>query len=293
MKLLVTGSTGLLGQAIVSSGRARNLTVIGLARSNADRNLDISDDARLTETIVADQPDIVINTAAVVSLDACDQDRDLAWRVNARAVQIMGEAAAACGARLIQISTDHYFTGDGDMAHDEEADVRILNEYARTKFAAERIASQWGTALTVRTNLVGFRAWKGRPTFVEWVLETLQDGRPVTMFEDVYTSSIDVPSFADALMDLIDVEASGVLNLASRDVYSKRTFIEALARRFGLSLENASAGSVRKLATPRGESLGLSMEKAEKLLGRRLPSLSDVVENLVSQAAEREIEYAV
>ena len=272
----------------MAAARERGLLVVGVARSNADRNLDISDDKELTEAIAAERPDIVINTAAVVSLDACEQDHGQAWRVNTRSVQVMGEAAAASGAKFVQISTDHYFTGDADMPHSEEAAVQLLNEYARTKFAAERIAGQWPNALTVRTNLVGFRGWDGRPTFVEWLLETLRNGRPVTMFGDVYTSSIDVQSFAYALLDLIYHDAQGTFNLASRDVFSKRAFIEALSRRFGLSLDNATAGSVRSLDTPRAESLGLSTVKAEKLLGRRLPVFNDVIDNLAVQAGERE-----
>lgn len=283
----------MLGQAIANAGRGRGMSVVGIARSNADIDLDITDDAGLSRVFSVEQPDVVINTAAVVSLDDCERNLDRAWQVNTRSVQILGELAAASGAKLVQISTDHYFTGDADLAHDEHAEVKILNEYARTKYAAELIAAQWPDSLTLRTNLVGFRGWKGRPTFVEWVLDTLHSGGPVTMFEDVYTSSIDVVSFADAMFDLIERGGVGTVNLASREVFTKRAFIEGLAGRFGLSLANASGGSVSALATPRAESLGLSTVRAEELLGRPLPTFSDVIENLIAQAAGREIEYAV
>jgi dTDP-4-dehydrorhamnose reductase len=286
-RLLVTGSTGLLGQAMVAAARGRGHAVTGIARSGADRTVDLTDDAAISAVIADIAPDVVINTAAVVSLDACEQDADLAWRVNARAVQVLGERAAAAGAKLVQISTDHYFTGNGNGKHDEAAPVTILNEYARTKFAAERLALSWPDALVLRTGLVGFRGWPGRPTFIEWVIETLQAGAPMSLFEDAYTSSIDARRFATATLDLVDRGAAGILNLASREVFSKKDLIEALAHELDLSLAATSTGSVRSLATPRAESLGLDVSAAEDILGDRLPGLADVIDSLAAEYAER------
>lgn len=286
-RILVTGSTGLLGQAVVAVARARGHAVTGIARSGADRAVDIADDAALAATFAETKPDVAINTAAAVNLDACEADPAMAWRVNARAVQVLGEIVDGAGAKLVQISTDHFFTGGGSRKHGETAPVTILNEYARTKLAAERIATQWPGALVLRTNLVGFRGWAGRPSFTEWVIATLASGTPMTLFADVFTSSIDVRTFAAAALDLVDRDAAGVLNLASREVYSKQAFIEALARRLGLSLAATSPGTVRELATRRAESMGLDVSAAEKILGYRLPGLADVIDSLAAEYATR------
>lgn len=287
MRLLVTGSTGLLGQAIMVAARANEIDVSGIARQNADYTLDITDDTALSEIIRTVAPDVIINTAAVVNVDECASDPIRAWQVNTRAVQVLGELAAANGARLVQISTDHYYTGDMARAHTEADKVSILNEYARTKLAAEHLALQWNDALVLRTNLVGFRGWKGRPSFTEWIIEALRAEQRITMFDDVYTSSIDTGCFACAALDLVGLGANGLLNVASSEVFSKRDFIEAIAVRLGLSLASATTGSVRQLETTRAESLGLDPSKAERQLGRSMPGLSQVIDNLAQELAER------
>jgi dTDP-4-dehydrorhamnose reductase len=271
----------------MAAAREYGIDASGVARQNAEHTLDITDDDALSDVIRTVAPDVIINTAAVVSLDECARDPGRAWQVNTRAVQFLGERAATEGARLVQISTDHYYTSDNDWAHTEEDRVSILNEYARTKIAAEQLALQWPDALVLRTNLVGFRGWTGRPSFAEWVIETLGTGQPITMFDDVYTSSIDVGCFARAALDLIGLGANGLLNVASSEVFSKRHFIEAIAARLDLSLASATAGSVRQLETLRAESLGLDPGKAEKQLGRPLPGLSQVIENLAQELTER------
>ncbi len=63
----------------------------------------------------------------------------------------------------MQISTDHYFCGQGDLKHDESAPVTLLNEYARTKYAGEAFALTNPEACVIRTNVVGFRGWEVRP----------------------------------------------------------------------------------------------------------------------------------
>jgi dTDP-4-dehydrorhamnose reductase len=77
-----------------------------------------------------------------------------------------------------------------------------------------------------------------------------------------------------------------VVNLASREVASKKQFIEAVAARLGRTLTQARAGTVAEApGAARAESLGLDVAKAEGLLGRPLPDLRQVVEDLVPDRA--------
>lgn len=281
MSLLVLGATGMLGRALLREAAARGTRVTGLARSRADICLDVCDDRALASAVEAAQPKVIINAAAVTNLSDCEKDPAKTYLVNARVVSVLTEICSAENIYLVQISTDHYFTGDLDAKHTEESPVRLVNEYARTKYAGETFALTCPGALVVRTNVVGFRNWEGRPTFVEWAISSLRDSAPVTLFTDVYTSSIDVAHFSAALLDLLEKRPSGILNLASREVFSKKDFVEALARRCGLSLANVRAGSERgRAGAHRAESAGLDVRRAENLLGSPLPSLADVVEIL-------------
>lgn len=284
MSILVLGATGLLGQALMKEASRRNIKAYGVARTNAEFCLDISNVNRLEKIIQGNKPEIIINAVAKTSLDECEQYPDKAYLTNARPAAILANLCSSCGFYFIQISTDHYYTGDGWAKHGENCSLRFVNEYARTKYVAEIFALQCPNSLVVRTNIVGFRNKTGQPTFLEWVLASLQNHSPMTLFEDFYTSSIDVGHFSEALFDLLPQRQSGILNLASNEVANKRQFIERLAFRLGLSLKNTQNGSVRSLnSVVRAESLGLDVKKAEEFLGYRLPTLDQVIDRLASE----------
>jgi dTDP-4-dehydrorhamnose reductase len=279
--LLVLGSTGLLGQAFTAAARARATQCVGVARSGADHDVDLSDDAALGELMLELRPSLIVNCVAVTSLELCEEDPKHAFAVNAGIPGLLAQLAGTLDAKLVHISTDHYFTGDGRDKHAEDAEVTLVNEYARSKYAGEGLALVNDAALVVRTNIVGLRRWPGRPTFLEWALEAIQSDARMVLFEDFFTSSMSARACAEAVLDLVDVRASGLLNVASSQVSSKHELVLALAHELGCDLHNARAGSVRELSPPRAESLGLDVAEAERLLHRRLPDLSATVAELV------------
>jgi dTDP-4-dehydrorhamnose reductase len=288
MVTLVFGATGLLGQALVAEGRRRGTRLVGAARKNTDYAIDLTDAQQIASLIAAATPTLIINAAANTNLDSCERDPDGAYLVNARAVVVMAEQCRAVGARFVQISTDHFFVGDGAKRHSESVPVTLVNEYARTKYAGEEFALALAGSLVLRTNITGFRGWIGQPTFVEWAIDALVNRRPLKLFDDFYTSTIDVVDFSRLLFDLVDAEATGLLNLASRTVSSKRQFVQTLATALGVHLDWAEGASVRDLPVPRAESAGLDVSKAERLLGHSLPTLDDVCHALVSQRSLRD-----
>lgn len=287
MKAVVLGSTGMLGQALIKEGRERGCNIVGVARGNADINIDVTNDSLLRELISTERPDVLINTVSIVSLVLCEEKPSYAYMVNSRPASILGDICHEKDVYYVHISTDHYFTGDKEKPHDEASPIKILNEYARTKYAGERFALLNADALVIRTNIVGFRGIKDQPTFVEWVIQSLEKKVPLTLFDDFFTSSIHVKQFSSTLFDIINKQSKGVLNLASRDVCSKKVFIEAVAARMGYSIFHAKTGSVLNMSgVPRAESLGLDINKAEAILGYRLPSMMEVVDSLISEYKE-------
>lgn len=277
-KILLLGSTGLLGQALVKEAKNRNVEIIGVAHSNADINIDITVDDSLTNLINEQKPDVVINTCAIVNHKSCDENTKLAYDVNARPSAVLANLADEMGFYYIFVSTDGYYNSDKDKKHSVNDKIWLLNEYARTKYAGECFTLTNKNALVVRTNIVGFRGRENQPTFLEWVINSLKEQAEITLFDDYYTSSVTVTQFSKALFDLIKKEPAGVFNLASSQVASKKEFIEEVAKELNFSLANAKTGSVKNLTTSkRADSLGLDVSETEKLLGYGLPGLKEVV----------------
>ncbi|CAN7170066.1 sugar nucleotide-binding protein [Phenylobacterium sp. LjRoot219] len=284
-RLLVLGDTGLAGTALLQTARARGLAVTGASR-HGERAVDLTDAASLKALLAAVAPTTVINAAALVSVADCERDPGRAWLVNARPVSLLAEAAREQGFRFVQVSTDHFYSGDGRRAHGEGEPVVLLNDYARSKYAAEGFALTAPDALVVRTNILGLKSATGG-SFGEWALGVIGGDTEATLFEDQFVSILDIWSFAEGLLDLAASPARGVINLASSEVYSKAELVEALATALGRKLTRARRGSVGQQAVRRPDSLGLNVSRAEAVLGRRLPGLQAVAARFAGQAMQR------
>lgn len=282
MKAVVLGSTGLLGQAMVRELSARGHQPIGVARRAAAVSADISNDKELVEALDRERPDLVVNCAALVDIEACERDPGTAWKINARPLSFLAQWAVRHDCPLLHVSTDHYYTEGGSLGHRETDPVVLLNEYARTKYAAEAFALTAPQALTLRTSIVGLRGWPVK-TFAEWAIEAVEEDRAISLFADSYTSSIDVETFAAKALDLAQLGCRGIYNLGSREVVSKEAFIREIAAQLGCPLSKATVGSVGQLATRRATSLGLDVRRAEEKLGSPLPTLAEVVRSILSR----------
>jgi dTDP-4-dehydrorhamnose reductase len=282
MKILILGATGLAGQSVAAACATRGHDVKMAARHGAPLAVDITDDTGLKTLLSTENPDVLINCAASVDLDACERDSPAGWRVNAVPLATMSEWANSTDAFLIHISTDHYYRSGGAIAHDELCPIEFANDYARQKYAAEAFALNARRALVVRTSIVGHRRWP-QPTFAEWIFDLIEHDRPATLFADAFTSSIDTRTFARALLDMIDANVTGLINLAASEVYSKLTFAQEVARQLDRTLSNQGVGSVSSLAVSRANCLGLDVTKAESTLGYKLPNLQEVVASLVRE----------
>lgn len=285
MKVLIFGSSGMLGKSLVLEAQKRSYTVLGVDITKPDNPVDITKEKEVERVFWSFLPEVVINTVAAVDLLACENDPCMAYRVNCRPASYLSEYCKQLGVPYIHISTDHFFCNDGRKKHAEDANVILPNEYSRTKYLGERLAILYSKSLVVRTNIVGFKGDNKKPTFIEWFLRELLNGKSIKLFVDYFTSSIDVKSFSTYLFELIEIGATGLLNLASSTVSSKKEFIEMTASRLGLSLNDSKPDSVFSIpGIRRAESLGLDVSKAEAILARSMPSLEEVVDNIAVEA---------
>ena len=283
MNLLLLGATGLAGQAVARAALVRGCKLRTVARKGADIRCDIAEGDALYKLLAAESPDVAVNAAALVDLNACAADPGLCWRVNARPAGILAEWSQRTQRPILHISTDHFFPGTGPAAHAENAPVSLINEYARSKYAAEAMALTSREALVLRTSIVGLRGWR-IPTLAEWAIDGVLEDREMMLFHDAWTSSLDTSTFASAALELLfDTGARGVVNLAAREIYSKEAFIREIANQLRRTLSRATSVSVHDVVPNRASSLGLSVAKAEDLLGRSLPDMVQVVRKVLSE----------
>lgn len=293
MKVLLLGASGMLGQAIASEFRQHgDIDLVSVAQSRGDVRFDLADASALNGCLHQVAPDVIINAAAMVNLAACEQDAGRAYLVNARPSSVLSEYCREHDAYHVYVSTDHYFCHDGRKKHAEGHPVRLVNEYARSKYLGECLARLSPRHLILRTNIVGFRNTPGRPTFVEWVIGCLQQHAQMTLFTDFYTSSLDVRNFSRILLLCLGQGLTGTYHLASCDVSSKKEFILQLAEALGFAPDYVDGRMASGTDVPRADSLGLDVSKLEAALGIRMPDRKCVIDSLAAEyweGREREI----
>jgi len=281
MRLLVLGATGLLGYQLCRRIKQRGFGLVTAARSGANLNFDITDPRSLRDNLNIVSADLVINAAANVNLTSCEKNPAAAYAINAAPVQLIANWCVEQNKKFVQISTDHFFDGNGRKSHDELAEVTIVNQYARAKFAAEEYAAICPDALIVRTSIAGIHP-DGRG-LANWAFDQISTRKPMKLFDDSYGSIIDTASFSNALLDLIEAKANGAINLASSQVSSKQELIIELANAIGIKLDWGVSCSVADLQPKRARSTGLNVQKAESILGYELPDLAAVCKELAAQ----------
>jgi dTDP-4-dehydrorhamnose reductase len=224
---LVTGAGGMLGIDLVAALTSRGEPVTGMDRAS----LDVTDAAAVTDAIGRGQPDVVVNCAAWTAVDDAETSEERALAVNAGGAANLAAACAARGARLVQVSTDYVFAGDGGRPYAEDDVPAPRTAYGRTKLAGERavLGRLPGSGYVVRT------AWlygAHGPSFVATMIR-LQDQRPtVDVVDDQHgqpTWTVDVASQIIALAS--SPAAAGIYHATS----SGQTTWFGLAREiFGL-----------------------------------------------------------
>lgn len=137
MKIWIAGASGMLGSEFTSKLSSHEL----LPTDHND--VDISNEKAVLSFCKQNKPDVVINSAAFTNVDACESEKDLAWKVNAWGCRNLALASHSEGSRLVSISTDYVFEGDSPRPY-HEFDIANGGQtiYGQTKFAGEQFIRQ-------------------------------------------------------------------------------------------------------------------------------------------------------
>jgi dTDP-4-dehydrorhamnose reductase len=237
MKILITGSSGMLGTDLVNLLKSReasfehNPEVIEAPHEV----LDITLEDRVSDFISTHTPDIVVNCAAFTNVDKCETEREDAFSVNALGPKYLAAAANKCGARVIQISTDFVFDGNGNRPYTEEDQTNPLSEYGRTKLEGERnIQSYCDSYLIVRTSwLFGHNGIN----FAAKMLELAEQHKELSIVTDETGSPTYTPDLAEALWILIKQKCEGVINISNDGSCSRYEWAEYIFETMGFKIK--------------------------------------------------------
>jgi dTDP-4-dehydrorhamnose reductase len=303
MKILITGSNGLLGQKLVYKLRnKKGIECIATARGEnrlIERSgyeyasLDITNKKNVEEVFSKYLPDVVINTAAQTNVDACESDRDGALLMNATAVEFQVKALEKLQEQnpnyhphFIHLSTDFIFDGThGPLTEEEKPNP--LSYYAETKLEAEKtvMASKlhWAIARTVL--VYGIVDNMSRSNIVLWVKNNLEQGKTINVVDDQFRTPTLAEDLADGCILIAEKKARGIYNISGKDFYSILDLARTVADYYGLdkSLIKPSKSADIKQPAKRPPVTGFVIDKAKKELGYNPHSFVEGIKLLEDQ----------
>ena len=228
-KIIVTGSNGQLGRAInaLCSGSLEYELINTDYGVEGIQDLDITDLDAVLSLVGTVRPFAVINCAAHTNVDACEVQVDSAYRINAIGPRNLAIASSEAGARLVHISTDYVFAGDGTRPYTEFDTPAPKAMYGKTKLAGENFVKQFADRFyMLRT------AWlygDGK-NFVKTMLRLSETHDEVSVVNDQIGSPTCADELAKAIMALIDTENYGLFHATCEGTCSWADFTKEIFR---------------------------------------------------------------
>lgn len=278
LKVLVTGSTSLLGGRLLPYLRSKGVEVVGHGmRKKADVNADLSCVNETWKLLNNLKPNAIIHLVCLSNVDQCEKNPKESRSVNVGCLEnVVSWLRENRGTRLIHISTDQVYDGPG--FHNEK-DISIRNVYARTKYESEQLAIEVD-GVVLRTNFFGRSYTEGKKSFSDWLMDCLREQKPFMLFEDVMFNPLSMKTLSGAIFRALASDVIGVFNVGSRGGMSKRDFAYRVASRVGMPVHMAYGVKVNESGLLAARPTGMLMDvtRFEKAFGVILPMLENEIQ---------------
>jgi dTDP-4-dehydrorhamnose reductase len=279
-RILVTGANGLLGQhlAQIFSQVAKYELLFTSHHPSFYPNhqplldytqLDITSKSDVKSLVTSFHPDIVINAAAMTNVDACESQRELAWKINVHGIENLVIVARAIHAKIIHVSTDYIFDGlHGPYVEDDRPNP--INYYGKTKLASENALRTGDARFAIARTIVLYGAGRNiKQNFALWVINSLSNGKPIKAATDQISSPTNVHDLAYGILRIVEQEAEGIYHMSGAEHLSRHEFAKKIAEVYGFDPHLISAVKSEELhqAARRPLHTGFITLKAETELG--------------------------
>lgn len=296
MKILITGSNGLLGQKLVYALRDdSDVALVATARGEnrlvskdgyTYESMDITNAESVMDVISRHQPDRVIHGAAMTNVDACESEKEACDLANIEAVKHVVAACQKVGAHLTHVSTDFIFDG-ADGPYKEDAEPNPVSYYGLSKLKGEEVvmASNLDWAICRTVLVFGIVDNMSRSNFVLWAKGELEQGKQINVVNDQWRSPTLAEDLAQGCILASKQKATGVYNISGEDTDSVLGLITTVAEHYNLDTSLINPISSESLNQPakRPARTGFVLDKARTELGYKPHSFIEGIEIMEKQ----------
>lgn len=284
MRVLITGTRGLLGSNIVSVALNHGYQVIGSYHTEKPPfdvplyKFDLRDDTRFTELLNKTEPDIVINCAARTDVDDCEKDPERAYAINAEAPGILASLCREAQIQFVQISTDYVFDGTNKTPYSEDDEPNPVQVYGASKREGELAALEtYEQSIIVRISFVYGRnqATDELAGFPAWIVGKINTSEEIPLFTDKQITPTHAAQAAQTILELTEMETDGIYHATSKSCVTPYNFGLTIAEHTDIEddvFTSTTLDATHRPAT-RPKYTCLSAEKIERKLKRPQPTL--------------------
>jgi dTDP-4-dehydrorhamnose reductase len=293
VKILITGSNGLLGQKLLALCLRKGTEVIAtsLGRNRFDDSLtyltmDITNSAEVEEVIGKTKPDVIINTAAMTNVDQCEDEKERCLLLNVAAVKNLVQSCEKHNSFLVHLSTDFVFDGSHGPLNENDK-PNPVNFYGESKLKSELLIQEskcgWAIARTIL--VYGVLQNMSRSNIILWVKESLEKGIEIQVVDDQFRTPTLAEDLADGCYLIATKQAAGIWNISGKDLLTPYQMAIKTAEFFNLDqnlIKRTNSSAFRQRAV-RPLKTGLVIEKAQSQLGYNPHSFEEGIRIVAGQ----------
>jgi len=281
LNVLVLGGSGLVGSVFTQYASEYfklhltfNTNSLGFNHANFTK-LDVLNRSNvLSDLILKQSPDVVINTIALPNVDFCETNHDEADMLHVNFVYDIVNLCSQIGSKVISFSTDAVFPGKLHKKYTENDVPNPVNYYGKTRLKAEKIILDSSPKNVVLRTAVIY-GWHPRSRFTNWIISSLQQNKIVDPHLDQFNTPTLVDDLAKALIKIIDQNISGLFHATGPTCINRYEFALLLSKIFKLdsSLVKPVTSQEKKQVAPRPNSTCLNSTKLENIIDMKFSDL--------------------
>ena len=271
-KILITGAKGQLGTELAKLLPEAILTDVA--------DLDITNAQAVNDFVKSHGIDTIINAAAYTAVDKCEDEEELAFKINVDGPRNL----AMSGAKIVHISTDYVFDGTGHLPYTEDDDPAPTSAYGRTKLAGE-----WQVLDNAKIGVIIRTAWLYSPygnNFVKTMRKLGAEKEEINVVADQIGTPTYAADLAKAIVEIIpqmNEQNKGVYHFTNEGVCSWYDFATEIMAMSGLNCKvNPIPTSAYPTKAKRPHYSVLSKQKIKQTFGMEIEHWRKSLEKCLS-----------
>ena len=294
-KILVTGSSGLIGRQIVKDLVGENHNVYSCYNKikpefGIPTQLDLSKEDKIIDIFHTIKPDVIIHLAAMTDVEKCEIQREQSVLIKTNSTKILAKESKKLNAFFVYVSTDYVFDGEEGLRNEDDI-LNPLNFYGKSKLDGEIAVKKFTSKYAIIRTSTPFGLHPTKKSFPLWVKENLESKKEISVLIDQFTSPTYVPNLSKMIIEIAKKQIVGIIHLTGATKISRYEFAKMIAKKLNLDKTLLKPIKIQdmKWNANRPKDSSLDVSKAKKILDNKPEEIEHSLEKFISQIEENKI----